>query len=312
MKDIIDQIWSYRRLSVDGRQRVDAYIKQHPELKTLFDEVEALYENIEEVNVFRNGGDTEAALSYYIAARYFDEHRPPDEILSAYNRMKARLDRDSDLRRQHHALSSSMEEVVAASNPHFEFERLTGQNMDVPQEPARGFAPDREPRLRVSKKSAGQNSRASWKLALVVPVLLLLMWSGNQAKRLGFTPPHTVVYDTKYVLERTAHGQIEDQPVDLLLVRAQSMLVESQHVWLGALYTYERAGIEEARDLFQEVLSRQEASPQFRAMANFFLGKISLIYGDRIHAADHFERSLDRDGYWKSDAQRLLRLLRGV
>ena len=317
MQSIIDDIWAYGQLADDQRRAVEAYVRTHPELTGLFNEVRALYACFEEARAVRAHEPVDAALAYFVASESIQRHEPPQALAASYERLARRLADDPGLAARYEAVRHRMAYVASFSDPVSEFERLTGHTLDDTSEQIRrarprpvAYANDRMI-LRPSRprSAAGRRTVA---VAGVVSVLLIgAVFFGNRNERLAYTDPAQIYYDTRVDAARSFNSPLDELPLDVLLAQAQMALAAAQKTWMDVVFWYDEAGLEEAERLFQHLIERSGPESQLTPIALYYLAKIDLARGNTERAVTTLRNAALAEGRWSTASVELLRRIRG-
>ena len=300
MQHIKEKILLYFDLPEDEKASVEQHVREHPELKALFAESQALHTMLKTVR--EEAIPDASALIDYVLFSAITVGNPPADVAARHARTEAVVRERPELQAQVEAIRSSLHRLTeTAEDPIARFERLTMHDQGSSLTPAA----DREAVARRQGMRLFRPVRlalaASLAFVAVYGALSVMSWQ-LQSERARLAGLH----NTAEVFEELRfRGQsIESRPDDL--VQSLEILREARSSTLGLFSSYDGDRLDAAAELAERVAADEEQTTLQRGQAHYILGKIRMYQGRDVEAARALQAVVDHQVPGAEDARRLL------
>ena len=321
-KELVEKMWNYGALSDSERNEVEEQVRAHPEYASILSDSKALHVLFKEAGVFASDTNDEVAMAYLVGHSQVMSTGAPAVLENAFQQLKVKIETMPHALERYSEVKGRMEQIAKHNDPVVQFEKLTGYDIDAdflnmevtPSESRRepdvklgaSRAVDRLPVGRsLLLRSTGLKTRV---IALSVILVMSIGYFSNRVSRNAYTSADILLINE--IVDERGLGDYES-PVspDVVFTFGQRALYESQHVWFGLYYTFDKEKLAYAEELLVQVLENEVSSPFLKEESRFLLSKAYLAQGKYEEAQRLLDELIDMRGRRVNEALALRSLL---
>ena len=308
--NIEEMLALYTELSDEERDDVNAYVAAHPEWASAFDEARRWDELLRSAQDVVEHGTGAESVAYYVATCDLQVDDAPPEIARTIREIRARIERDPDLRDQARRMAAISAELEAAVPARAQFERLTGHDLDnyATVDDAAGGTARREVDMERMVSASTYVWRAAASIVALITVYGILFAVGEslrpQHERLGSFTESELVLEGFEV--RSSDLEDEVSATANQYIGALDNLRRSRTSFLGLFPSYDDSRLDTAAGILSEVIANEPHDTFLAEEATYILAKTELLRGRTDAAVDALSRIVASGGRRAKDAQRIL------